>query len=156
MTSTYRRPDVTTGSGPKYGRSLLWLLGVSITAAVGFAIWQSQRPASSAGVSFPLPPYSASPYLNTGLEAQYVGTDSCASCHRDKHKSYLLTPHSRALADLDPSSEPPDGSFYHESSSRFYRVYRQDGQFRHEEIVRTAEGKEISRLDVPIRYLVGS
>ena len=30
------------------------------------------------------------------------------------------------------------------------------GQLRHEEVVRTEEGKEVGRVDLPIRYLVGS
>jgi len=68
----------------------------------------------------------------------------------------MLTPHSRALADLDPTKEPPDGAFFHELSGRSYRVYRKGEQFRHEEVLRTAEGKEIARVDVPIRYLIGS
>jgi hypothetical protein len=68
----------------------------------------------------------------------------------------LLTPHSRALADLDPGAEPPDGSFHHEPSGRSYRVYRRDNQLRHEEVLRTAEGKEISRVDLPVRYRIGS
>jgi tetratricopeptide (TPR) repeat protein len=68
----------------------------------------------------------------------------------------LLTPHSRALSDLDPAAEPPDGSFDHAPSGRSYRVYRQDNQLRHQEILRTEDGKEIGRVDLPVRYLVGS
>jgi predicted CXXCH cytochrome family protein len=133
-------------------------------AAAGIALWLSQRsdpepsaPAPApAETEFPIPPYSASRYLNTGPEARYLGTQQCIGCHRDRHSSYLLTAHSRALADVNLANEPPDGSFDHAPSGRTYRVYRRDGQLRHEEVVRTAEGKEMARVDWPVRYVVGS
>src|SRR5262249_19468199 len=81
---------------------------------------------------------------------------ACAECHREQHRSYLLTAHSRALSDLDPAAEPPDGAFDDPASGRSYRVYRQGGRLRHEEILRTAEGQEGGRADVPVRYVIGS
>jgi tetratricopeptide (TPR) repeat protein len=111
---------------------------------------------STKEVPFPLPAYSTSRYLNTGANAHYVGIAVCAECHPNKHQSYLLTPHSQALSDLDPKAEPADGSFFHKASGRSYRVYRQNGQFRHEELLRSEDGKEIARVDLPIRYLIGS
>jgi predicted CXXCH cytochrome family protein len=105
---------------------------------------------------FPLPGYSKSPYLNTGPDAQYIGSAACAVCHKAKHESYLQTAHSRALSDVDESAEPPDGAFEHKASGRSYRVYRKDQQMRHEETVRSEDGKEIARVDLPVRYLVGS
>jgi predicted CXXCH cytochrome family protein len=68
----------------------------------------------------------------------------------------LLTAHSRSLAEADPSAEPPDGAFDHALSGRSYRVYRRDNQLRHEEVVRAADGEELSRVDVPVRYRIGS
>jgi hypothetical protein len=139
-------------------RWLRWLLGVSLAAGVVFVAWLNFWPRGQpAGEeAFPLPPYSGSRFLNTTRESQFVGNDACTTCHRDRHESYLLTPHSRALSDLDPATEPADGSFFHKPSGCFYRVYRQDGRLRHEEVLRTAEGKEIARVDLPIRYRVGS
>src|SRR5262249_52384577 len=83
-------------------------------------------------------------------------TGACAECHRGKYASYSLTAHSRALTEVDPEAEPPDGSFDDGPSGRSYRVYRRDGQLRHEEVLRTAEGKEIARVALPVRYLTGS
>jgi predicted CXXCH cytochrome family protein len=121
-------------------------------------VWLKWGPGQSSETpeAFPLPAYSESRFLNTGPEAHFVGVDVCAGCHASKHRSYLLTAHSQALADLDPATEPPDGSFQHQPSGGFYRVYRKDGQLRHEEVFRTAEGKEIARLDLPLRYRIGS
>jgi tetratricopeptide (TPR) repeat protein len=139
-----------------------WLLGLfaaTAAAGIGFALWRHQRPSADGAAehaTFPIPGFSASKYLNTGPEARPIGGTMCAECHPKKHQSYLLTPHSRALSDIDPKLEPLDGEFFHKASGRSYRVYRRDGQFRHAEILRTPQGEEIARVDVPIRYLIGS
>jgi hypothetical protein len=105
---------------------------------------------------FPVPAFSETPYLNTGPDARPIGSAACAACHAEEHKSYALTAHSKALADVSPATEPPDGAFEHKLSGRSYRVYRKGGELRHEELLRTAEGKEIARIDLPVRYRVGS
>jgi hypothetical protein len=137
---------------------LLCLAGASVLAGVALVLWlhRGNAPPSPEKDPFPLPPFSTSPYLNTGKDVRYVGSAVCAECHPKNYQSYLLTAHSRALSDLDPKAEPPDGSFFHKASGRSYRVYRRDGQFRHEEVLRTADGEEIARMDLPIRCLIGS
>lgn len=118
---------------------------------------------------YPPPPFSESPFLNVLADTHFVGTQECAKCHRGKHQSFLLTAHSRALAELAPSlpgrgaggesdvaAEPPDASFTHQLSGRTYRVYRQDGQLRHQEIVAGPDGSEFARVDLPVRFRVGS
>ena len=139
-------------------RWLLCLLGVAAAAGVAFAVWSHWRPTPhpSPRESFPLPPYSASPYLNIGADAHYVGVAACVKCHTKEHESYLLTAHSRALSKVDVRTEPGDESFEHKASGRSYRVYRKKGQLHHEEVLRTADAQEIARLDLPVRYSVGS
>src|SRR5262249_4006137 len=105
---------------------------------------------------YPLPKFTESRFLNAGADATFLGSTACVECHSGHHESFLLPHHSRALSDIDLRAEPPDGSFFHKASGRSYRVYRQDGQLRHEEVLRSAEGKEISRVDLPVRYLIGS
>jgi hypothetical protein len=136
---------------------LVLAAAIGITGVI-FAVWllKPQPPPSVQPTVFPVPPYSQTPYRNTSRAVQYIGSDACAACHHARHQSYLLTPHSRALADLDPAAEPPDGAFEHKRSGRSFRVYRRDGQFRHEEILHTADGTEIARIDVPVRYVIGS
>jgi hypothetical protein len=102
------------------------------------------------------PPFAESPFLNTRADATHIGSSACAECHPGNHKSYLLTAHSRALGDVDPSAEPPDAAFEHKPSGRSYRVYRKGGQLWHQESLKTADGKEIARTDLPMRYRVGS
>jgi hypothetical protein len=108
------------------------------------------------GSELPLPPYTATRFLNVGPDARFIGSRACAECHQRNHQSYLLTEHSRALSDLDLKAEPADGAFVHKRTGRSYRVHRRDGEFRHEEVLRFADGREIGRSDVPMRYLVGS
>ena len=142
-------------------RRLVALVAACIVVGLGITFgirwWMARQPDSQAAPpAFPVPPYSASRYLNTEPDTKYIGSAACAECHKDNHKSYLLTPHSRALADLDPKAEPPDATFHHAASSRDYRVYRKGNEFRHEEVLRTSDGTEISRIDVPVKYLIGS
>jgi hypothetical protein len=149
---------------PGTSRGGLLLLVMLVGAGGVFAVWQSWSNRTEPVVDekqpdspeFPIPPYSESSYLNTRPEAQYIGSAACAECHRGNHESYKLTPHSKALSDLDLKEEPADDSFEHKASGRSYRVYRKDGKLHHEEVLRTAEGKEIARVDYPIRYLIGS
>ena len=135
--------------------------GLLIVAAVAVAIWQWPRddtPDSLPALanSPPIPPYSETRFLNSNADVKYVGVSVCAECHKDNHASYLHTMHSRALAVLDPATEPPDGGFEHTASGRTYRAYREGGKLRHEEILKDADGKVIARVDVPIKYLIGS
>jgi tetratricopeptide (TPR) repeat protein len=145
----------------RQGLWLLEFLAVIAAALIVLAVWRQHYTSGKATTEastgdFPLPPYSTSRYLNTGPDARYVGIAVCAECHPKKHQSYQLTPHAQALSNLDPKEEPPDGSFHHRSSGRTYRVYRRDGTMRHEEVVRDQNGNEIARVDLPIRYLIGS
>lgn len=125
--------------------------------AVGAAIlvWLNRRPQADPD-SLPHPPFSDSPYLNTGPDARYTGIASCRECHSGRYDSYLHTAHSRAFTSANPAAEPPDGTFLHKASGRSYRVYRAEGQLRHEELLRAPDGREIARVDLPVRYLLGS
>ena len=131
---------------------LVALLAATAATIVVWKPWRSEAPKSM----HPLPPYSQSAFLNTGLDAQYVGIDACKECHDANHDSYLMTAHSRAFADVNAKTEPPDGSFEHKATGRSYRVYRLDGQLRHEEVRRNAQGDEIARVDLPVKYRMGS
>jgi tetratricopeptide (TPR) repeat protein len=140
-----------------------WILVALFGLGICFLLWRGLTSSSpkvnentSVADSLPIPPFSESHFLNLEPDAHYIGSAACASCHPGNHSSYLLTPHSRTLSDVNPEVEPPDGSFKHKLSGRSYRVYRKDGQLHHEEVVRTESGEVIARVDLPVRYLVGS
>ena len=104
----------------------------------------------------PLPPCSETRFLNTGPDSRHIGSATCARCHPGNHTSYLLTAHSKALGNVNPVDEPPDGAFEHKPSGRTYRVYRRGGELWHEEVLRAPEGKEIARTEQPVRFRIGS
>jgi hypothetical protein len=112
-------------------------------------------PAPGQPQELPEPPFTEVRSLNAGADARYVGSAACAGCHKEHEQSYLLTAHSRASAEVDPAAEPPDGSFTQRASGRSYRVYRKGGQLRHEELL-AAEGEVVARVDLPVRYRIGS
>ncbi|HVS35327.1 MAG TPA: cytochrome c3 family protein, partial [Gemmataceae bacterium] len=143
---------------PRWRRWLFLLFPAAVTTALALLAvrWMLPKPLRPPASPFPLPSYSDSRYLNTKPGAEYVGAAVCAACHKDRHASYLLTAHSRSLSDLDPTTEPPDAAFVHQASGRSYRVYRQDGQLRHEEVLRSDDGNEVARVDLSVRYLIGS
>ena len=129
---------------------------LAIVGATAFLVWryrspEPDRPAEKQRLFpqqiYPLPPYSASPFLNTAADISYVGIAVCKGCHSGNYRSYLHTAHSRALSDLDAKAEPPDGAFAHKASGGSYRVYRQGNQLRHEELLRTEAGKEVGFLN---------
>lgn len=143
----------------RQARRSKWPIVILVLAGVGFALWflfSASPPEEREAPTFPLPEYSETHYHNVGADAHFIGSEACAKCHRANHGSYLMTAHSRALSELDPAAEPPDGAFDHKASGRSYRVYREGGKFRHEETLRNEKGDLIARVDLPIKYLIGS
>jgi predicted CXXCH cytochrome family protein len=149
-----------TGPAGRVRWLLLVLPLLGVATYFGYRAWRpTPEVVSVAPVvpgSIPPPPLVESKFLNTKPDATFVGTSACVECHQGNHQSYLLTAHSKALSDLDPSMEPPDGKFDHKPSRRSYRVYRDNGEIRHEEVLRDPTGREIAKMDYPVRYLIGS
>src|SRR5438132_14293675 len=88
-----------------------WVAGAVIAAGlVGGGLWYwwpraEPAPRSDPVVRVPVPPLPASPFLNTGADAVYVGDQACAGCHSAQHKSYRQHPMGRSLysaADFPP------------------------------------------------------
>jgi hypothetical protein len=133
-----------------------------LSAAVGAWSWfqhapkQTDSPSPLQAKSIPLPPITASTYLNTKSGVRYVGTDRCRECHADQHASYLQTAHSQSMSIVNPDREPPDGTFDHSKSGRRYRIYRQNGQLRHRETLLLPDNDELVVGDYSLKYLVGS
>jgi len=149
-----------SGNGP-CGRRGLWLLAALLGVGVGVGVvWRflpgHPSPDAAAADPFPLPPYSDCQFLTVSHDATYIGSAACATCHPKNHQSYALTPHSRALAEADPAAEPPDVAIRHAPSGRTYRLYQKGGKLWQEEAVRAEDGKVMARLDLPVRYGIGS
>jgi hypothetical protein len=106
--------------------------------------------------SFPLTPVAASPYLNTGPAAHYLGSQACRPCHPAAHDSFHATDMGRSMADAVPGREPPDATFDHPASQRRYQVFRKDGQVWHRELLLTGGPEEVVLCEYPLKYVVGS
>ena len=114
-----------------------------------------QSPTAEEG-SFLLPNITPARFRNTSSTVGYVGTAECLDCHRDQHKSYLKTTHSRSLAEVDVSHEPPSGEYHHEISGRHYRISREGETLQLRELIQDANGREVVLGDHAARYALGS
>lgn len=117
--------------------------------------WFYPRPGPQEDNPFPIPPLSASPYLNTKPDVAYVGSEACRTCHPNEHASFRSTGMGRSSAAIDPKQLPADAVFDHEVSKRRYRVHRQDDRLWHRESL-LAGMPETVLNDVPLAYVVGS
>src|SRR5262245_51853401 len=133
-----RRPKPPVGSAQRPVRAAVpsrrrgWFLGVGIVLAVALAVaglvLRARTPPAPApgGDSFPVPPVSSSPFLNTRADAHYVGSAACQSCHAAEVASFRRTGMGRSMAEVDPAREPPDATVDHQSSRCRYQVVRKD------------------------------
>jgi predicted CXXCH cytochrome family protein len=156
-------PAAPPGVLPNRGRRriLRCLLAAAVVpAALAVVLWLRRgagKPAPSPEPDpFPLPPIAASPFLNTGPAARYVGSETCRTCHAGRHSSFRHTGMGRSLALVDVEREPPDAAFDHPLSKRRYRVYRKDRQLWHRETLLTEGPDEVLLSEYPVRYVVGS
>jgi predicted CXXCH cytochrome family protein len=106
--------------------------------------------------AFPLTPISTSPFLNTGPDAKYVGTESCLACHEDEHESFRHTGMGRSMATVDLSREPEGGQFDHSLSKRRYEVRREGGRMWHRELLLHDGPEEVVISEFPVKYVTGS
>lgn len=137
--------------------ALLTILAVGLGLSLGWAWWpRGEGTPPDKPESPPIPPLSATRFLNTGPDAQYIGTQQCRTCHADEHASYLATAHSRSFRQVDVAEEPPDAVFEHALSHRRFHVVGAGGKLHHKDALQLADGKELPLSDRPLSYLVGS
>ncbi len=88
----------------------------------------------------------------------YVGTAECASCHTDRHQSYLLTHHSRSLREVDLEQESQGQTLVHRLSKRSYDVLAKEGGLWHREWrhFSDAPNDRIPTSELPVCYVMGS
>ncbi len=128
----------------------LWVLlgAVVLAAAGGLVFWLKPWQKKS-------PPVAASPFLNTGPDARYVGSDACRECHGGRHDSFRETGMGRSMAAAAADLAPPDAAFDHPASKRRYQVFRKDGRLWHRESL-LADGPDVVLAEYPVSFVVGS
>lgn len=162
-------PRSESNGGPS-GRKR-WRIGLIVLAIAAAVVagkwWGSQNPdrtgnattpaTESAPVTIPLPPLTASPFLNTGPEASLVGSDACRACHAEASESYARSGMSRSMAEVDPAAEPEDAVFEHHVSGRRLSVHRDEGKLlMRDELTDVPNHGDITLANHELRYVVGS
>ncbi|HCK54530.1 MAG TPA: hypothetical protein DIC23_15025, partial [Planctomycetaceae bacterium] len=105
--------------------------------------------------SIPLTPPAASPFLNTGPQAHYVGSQACRDCHQDETDSFTLSGMAHSMRTVDLDVEPPDTTISHQLSNREFKTTRRDGQLFHSEKI-TGGSQPWIVGEHDIKYIVGS
>ncbi|MCA9176388.1 MAG: tetratricopeptide repeat protein [Planctomycetales bacterium] len=150
---------------------LLWAIVLSVPAGCG----KPPRGGRSAGPAAPkgptakqtrvvahgdlLTPRKPIRFKNQDLAVGYIGSEACAKCHEDQHRSFLETPHSRALEHVR-SDDPGDVALRHEVSRRSYEVKLTGADMRHSEQLDepgpSPEGAAPLRQELEVKYAIGS
>src|SRR5436309_10242181 len=111
-------------AGSSFPRGVAGATALLAVTALG-AWWFFRAPEPEAPGHDPVPPAPfVSPFLNTGPEARYVGSEACRACHEAATASYLRTGMGRSMAAVGPDQAPPNVAFDHPASGRRYEVYR--------------------------------
>lgn len=138
---------------------LFGLLGVlTVTLAVaGYVLWpEAPSRLAPSEEAFPLPPLSSSPFLNTHVDARYVGSDACRVCHAGEEASFRRTGMGRSMAAIDAAFEPPNATMDHLLSQRRYQVLRKDGRLTHRELLLDGQADQVILAEYPLQYVIGS
>ncbi|NND97603.1 MAG: hypothetical protein HKN47_09780 [Pirellulaceae bacterium] len=96
------------------------------------------------------------------LTSQFVGSDACIDCHRDRHASFQKSHHSRSLTKVDVESEVPVQDFQHVKSKRSYDVLARDGKLWHRETLLESKSpgenndEPFVLNEFPVDYVIGS
>src|SRR5262245_13711369 len=140
---------------------LIWLFlggGLAI-AAIGYALWRQNQPATPPEPgSDPRLNYSG-PYLNVHPDVKYVGDAACASCHEKQSKSFRQHPMGRSMhaaAELDLRALEEGHNNPVRGLGSEFRIERDGRQLRHIETRRDAAGQPIYETVFDIDHVVGS
>ena len=161
---------MSTTSDPAATRrsNAFWLLGIA-GLLIGGVVLLVARSGSEPGpgpspeptpdptpVTFPIPSVASSPYLNTGPDAHYVGSETCRECHEDRHTTFRRTGMGRSMAAIDLAREPIDAKYEHSLSKRRYEITRQNGRLWHREFLFAPGAENVLLAEYPMNYVVGS
>ncbi len=116
----------------------------------------SREAAESESRVLKIPAISPSRFANTAATAEYTGPKACIDCHASEYESYRQTAHSQAMAGVDLQEEPGEVEYFHRRSNRKYKVYHEDGQMWHQELLVKPATPEVVLSNYPVRYRIGS
>jgi len=89
----------------------------------------------------------------------YVGSASCAKCHREIYQTFSATRMGRSLTQVTPAlipTLPLPGDFYSEKLDRHYQVFARDKKLFESEYQLGPEGQEIFRNTYQVEWIIGA
>lgn len=93
------------------------------------------------------------------VEANYVGDESCQSCHNDIYETYHETGMGKSFSKFDPKTAPEvfnNALVYEEVSDYYYTAFVKDGKLYQKELKKDASGKVINETVYEAKFVVGS
>ena len=103
---------------------------------------------------------SALRYLNLSPDVAYVGSETCAVCHREAAEAYRQTPMGRSMGRADKAGHLAKAAepvvIHNSRSNRHYTVFVRDGALHQGEYELDERGKELFRTTHKLEYAVGS
>jgi Tfp pilus assembly protein PilF len=128
---------------------LVWILGLAACQP------STQRANSPTGVS----PLERFENVGPGADVDFVGDESCASCHEEEYYGYQdhgMANSVYVLSDSTAEATYPSETFYDEDQDFYYRAYRENGRFYQEEYRLNEAGEKSHRLVREMEFVVGS
>ena len=99
-------------------------------------------------------------YANAAKNVQYVGSDECASCHRDIYQAYAQSEMGRSMSRLEAATLtetfPQTYEIFDSTKKFYYEMVRRDGRFYQREYRRELNGKIIHERWMEAEYVMGS
>jgi hypothetical protein len=93
------------------------------------------------------------------VAGDYVGSKSCASCHRSVYDSFLRTDMGRSMAPVTPAilaKLPPQAEVFNAGQNRHFSVSVERGKLYQSEWETDPDGNDIFRQTEPIEWIIGS
>ncbi len=134
-------------------RRALATVGAAIAAVAGAFLWASCA-TTGEGAEGP------SPFLNVADGVEFVGDETCATCHEEEHAGYQDHGMARAFYPMSPERAVEDFSgvvVRHPNGRYAYTAYRRDdGRYVQEEYRLGPAGERLNVLVRTMDYVVGS
>ncbi len=137
---------------------LLFLI-VIVLASLSLGLVSCQRSADRATSTDGPSPLEQFENVGAGTNVEYVGDETCASCHEEEYHGYQahgMANSVYALVDSTANAAFPSEPFYNEDGDFYYRAYREDGRFYQEEFRLNDAGEKTHHLVREMEFVVGS
>lgn len=140
-------------ASPDFRRRLFWAgLAASVLLAAAALLYLRTPHRSSRGETGRL--------SIAGVEAGYVDSQLCATCHRTIWETYRRTGMGKSFARVRPGGlvevQSKSGDYYHELSDQHYRTYENGGRYYQRRQQTGFRGAETNAVEKELHFVIGS